>query len=108
MKLLLAISMLFIIPATYIAQSTIAEEKEIPAYAKWSRLALEETTKKYPNAKIIDYLYIGTASQEEKTIATFQLWMKENNKEFGVRVKVTYDTLSEQFVHVEFEEFARN
>ncbi|WOV89279.1 DUF3889 domain-containing protein [Sporosarcina oncorhynchi] len=107
MKLFVAIGLLFANPLTTITPSTVAMDKEIPAYAKWSRLALKETTKKYPNAKIIDYLYMGTVPQDDKMIATFQLWLKENSKEFGVRVKVTYDTVSQQYVNVEFEEFAR-
>ena len=37
--------------------STIAHtQQEIPAYAKWGKLAVKETQSKYPIANIIDYL----------------------------------------------------
>lgn len=107
-KLLMASGLLFVAnPTTAITPSAIVADTEMPAYAEWSRLALNETTKKYPHAKIIDYLYVGTVPLDDKMIATFQLWLKENSKEFGVRVKVTYDTVSQEYVTVEFEEFAR-
>lgn len=107
MKLLLAIGLLFTNPGSSTFPNTLVAENDIPAYAKWSRLALKEATKKYPNAKIIDYLYVSTVPKEDKTTATFQLWLKEDDKEFGVIVKVTYKTVSEEVIKVEFEEFSR-
>ena len=34
-------------------------QPEIPAYAKWGRLAVKEVESKYPNARIIDYFHEG-------------------------------------------------
>lgn len=106
-NLFIAIGILF---ATYASDTpllTALIQKEAPAYAKWSRIALIETKNNYPNAQIIDYLYRGTTSKDDLSTASFQLWLKEDDKEFGVIVTVTYTTATEEFKKVEFEEFAR-
>lgn len=79
-----------------------------PPYAKWGRLAIQETHKKYPTAEIVDYLHIGhqsisaTASQE-----TFKLWLKQGGREFGVYIKIRFDTRTEAVQSVTFEETDR-
>lgn len=89
------------IPTTPYAQ------QEIPAYAKWGKLAIKETQSKYPHAKIIDYLHEGSESQGDVTIEKFKLWLKDGDKEFGVFVRITYLTKTEQVVTLKFQETSR-
>lgn len=77
---------------------------EIPAYAKWGHLAVKETQSKYPNANIIDYLHEGNESKENSTIEKFKLWLKENDNEFGVFVRIEYTTETEELLNIEFLE----
>lgn len=105
-KLLIATGLLFFGYSSTPLLASLAQQ-EIPAYAKWSRLAINEAQYKYPNAKVIDYLYVGSETINDTTIATFQLWLKENDTEFGVIVKVTYKTNTEELISVEFKEFSR-
>jgi hypothetical protein len=67
-----------------------------PSYAKWGKIAMEETAKAYRGASIVDYLYEGrfrggSEGDEER----FLLWLKQDGREFGVRVTITVksDTL---------------
>lgn len=106
-KLLIAIStfMTVHIVPTYapIAPDTL---QAAPSYAKWGRLAMKEVHVKYPNADIIDYLHEGSASQGDLTIEKFKLWLKEEDKEFGVFVTIKYTTATENVTSVEFQETA--
>ena len=88
--------------------STIAHtQQEIPAYAKWGKLAIKETQSKYPNANIIDYLHEGSESKEDSTIENFKLWLKDGDNEFGVFIKIEYITETEKVVDIEFKETSR-
>lgn len=78
--------------------------QEIPAYAKWGQLAMQETQSKYPNASIIDYLHEGKESKENSTIEKFKLWLKDNGKEFGVSVKIEYITETDELVNIQIQE----
>ena len=80
---------------------------DIPAYAKWSKVAIKETQLKYPNADIIDYLHEGSELNGNSTIEKFKLWLKDSNKEFGVYVTIKYMTETEELVSIEFEETSR-
>ncbi|WP_342543659.1 YqzG/YhdC family protein [Paenisporosarcina sp. FSL H8-0542] len=80
---------------------------EIPAYAKWGQLAMSETKSKYPNADIIDYLHEGSESKENTTIEKFKLWLKDGNREFGVYVRIEYNTETEEVVNIKFQETSR-
>lgn len=88
-------------PNTYTTELVHAEE---PSYAKWSRLAIQQAAANYPNASIIDYLYIGSQSEKDMTVATFRLWMREDTREYGVIVRVTYVTESENIQSITFQE----
>jgi hypothetical protein len=84
---------------------TIAlSQQEIPAYAKWGKLAIKETQSKYPNANIIDYLHEGKESKANTTIEKFKLWLKDGDKEFGVFVRIEYNTATEKVINIEFQE----
>lgn len=91
---------------TYIPMTPHAQQ-EIPAYAKWGKLAIKETQSKYPNAKIIDYLHEGSQPQGNLTIEKFKLWLKDEDKEFGVFVRITYITETEKVVTLELRETPR-
>ena len=82
-------------------------QEEIPAYAKWGRLAVKEVQSKYPDATVIDYLHEGSETKGDTTIEKFKLWLKDSDKEFGVFVHITYTTETEEVVNVEFQETTR-
>lgn len=82
-------------------------QEEIPAYAKWGRLAVKEVQSKYPDATVIDYLHEGSETKGDTTIEKFKLWLKDSDKEFGVFVHITYTTETEEIVNVEFRETSR-
>ena len=83
------------------------QQLDIPSYAKWSKIAIKETQKKYPEAKIIDYLHEGSQTKGDHTIEKFKLWLRGPNKEFGVFVRVKYITKTEELVTIEFEETSK-
>lgn len=66
-----------------------------PAYAKWGKLAMEETAKAYHGASIVDYKYEGRFSGADGVAEErFLLWLRQEGREFGVRVtcKVQQET----------------
>ncbi|WP_203248763.1 DUF3889 domain-containing protein [Sporosarcina beigongshangi] len=81
--------------------------QEVPAYAKWGRLAMQETQSRYPNATIIDYLHEGNELKGDSTIEKFKLWLKDAGHEFGVFVKIEYATVTEKVITITFQETAR-
>ncbi|WP_078413747.1 YqzG/YhdC family protein [Priestia abyssalis] len=79
--------------------------KPIPAYAKWSRLAIKEAKKRYPTAQIKDFLYLGRAQQgPDKTVERFKLWVQNQNKEFGLFITIVFDTKTEKVQSISFVE----
>lgn len=89
--------------------STLAQESqhETPSYAKWGLLAVKETKLKYPNADLIDYLHQGREINGESSIENFKLWLREGEREFGVFVRIEFNTDTEKVVGIEFEETSR-
>lgn len=76
-----------------------------PGYAKWGRLAMQETAKAYEGASIIDYKYEGRSRiaqgiAEEK----FRLWLKHGDREFGVRVTITVEEATDRSQGVRLDE----
>lgn len=70
-------------------------------YHKWSLMAIEETKHKYPKAALIDYLHIGRTQlgnglSEEK----FKLWLRQDNREFGVYVTVRFQDAEDRLVSI--------
>ncbi|WP_246202486.1 YqzG/YhdC family protein [Virgibacillus doumboii] len=104
-KVIIAFSVLFfLIPATGILQSTANAEKDIPSYAKWGRLAMKKTMEKYPDADIIDYLHKGKEVKEHSTVEKFKLWLKGDDREFGVFINIEFNTASEKIMNITFKE----
>lgn len=81
------------------------EEHEVsPPYAKWGQIAIQETKKKYPQASIIDYLHIGKETGTDSSTEKFKLWLRENNKEFGVFVDISFDNETEEVINIKLTE----
>jgi len=76
-KSLIAIGIftMFSSEAAYLPISTHAQQ-ENSVYAELGRLAIKETRSKYPNAKIIDYLYEGNEMIGNSSIEKYRLWLK--------------------------------
>lgn len=82
----------------------VLAQQETPAYAKWGKLAVEEVQAKYPKAKIIDYLHEGKEIHGTSTIEKFKLWLKQSDKEFGVYVRISYLTSTQEVEKIELQE----
>lgn len=107
-KTFLALGIFTIVNAAPTSILTIAHAQlEIPAYAKWGRLAIQETQSKYPHATIIDYLHEGSELKESSTIENFKLWLRDGDHEFGVSVRIEYATNSEKVIAITFQETDR-
>lgn len=94
---------LFICTVQYYVQAVEGD----PPYAKWGQIAMSETKAKYPNADIIDYLHIGRETGANTSIEKFKLWLREDNKEFGVFVNITFDNETEEMTDITFQETER-
>ncbi|WP_186576280.1 DUF3889 domain-containing protein [Aquibacillus kalidii] len=85
---------------------TVHAQKQIPSYAKWGIVAIKETMKKYPTSRIEDYSYMGKKTKDSKTEEKFKLWLKNynNEDEFGVIVRIKYETKTEKVLEVKIDE----
>jgi hypothetical protein len=109
-KLLICLVLLFGFTSPYLPQldhTAHAQQKPTPAYAKWSKIAIDRTKEKYPNAQVVDYLYVGRKNGTSTSTEKFKLWLKENQKEFGVYVDIEFVKETEQVVNVTYTETAR-
>ena len=107
-RTIIALGIIITISLTPTEIPTIAHaQPEVPAYAKWGKLAIKETQSKYPNANIIDYLHEGSESKGDSTIEKFKLWLKEDDNEFGVFVRIEYTTKTEKVVTITFQETSK-
>lgn len=107
-KTFLALGIFTIVNAAPTPILTISHaQQEIPAYAKWGRLAMQETQSKYPHANIIDYLHEGSELKENSTIEKFKLWLRDGDHEFGVFVRIEYVTGTERVIAITFQKTAK-
>ncbi|CAG7642726.1 DUF3889 domain-containing protein [Paenibacillus allorhizosphaerae] len=91
------------------ARSTAAKiaEETVPPYAKWGRLAMQETANRYKEARIQDYRYIGRSKPGAGiTEEQFKLWLVQNGREFGVNVHIRFETSTEKVISIRFRESA--
>lgn len=79
-------------------------QPDTPSYAKWGKLAMQETKQKYPDAEIVDYLHRGRHKKGDAMIEQFKLWLRGENKEFGVYVNIEFDSTTEKVLHITFIE----
>lgn len=87
------------IPIRPMTGEAYAERPE-PAYAKWGRLAMETAKKKYPRAKILDYLHIGREKRQETEIEKFKLWIEDGGKEFGLYIDIEFDPKTDRVIRI--------
>ena len=81
-----------------------AQNEGLPSYVKWGRIAMIKTQEKYPNSEITDYLHVGKENKNGKSIEKFKLIVKDQNKEIGVFVDLTFDTRTERLLAVNMTE----
>jgi hypothetical protein len=86
---------------------SIAQQKPIPPYAKWGKIAMKKTHEKYPQAQIVDYLHVGRTSGPQSSVEKFKLWLKEPQKEFGVFIDIEFDNNTEKILSVKYQETTR-
>lgn len=85
----------------------LIEAQAQPPYAKWGKLAMEKTKEKYPNAQIVDYQHVSRVQGINTTMEKFKLWLKENEREFGVLVNIEFDKSTERVISITFREVSR-
>jgi len=72
-----------------------------PDYAKWGRLAMQTVQDKF-DADIVDYRYLGRSEERQgEAVESFRLWLKQSDREFGVLVRITVDTRTNEAKKVE-------
>ncbi|MCR8658799.1 YqzG/YhdC family protein [Paenibacillus endoradicis] len=76
-----------------------------PEYAKWGKVAVEVTQKRY-SADIIDYKHISrTHLTTKKSEEKFKLWIRNKEGiEFGVYVSIQFDPSTEIIQSIQFSE----
>lgn len=76
-----------------------------PSYAKWGKLAMQETSKTYEHASILDYKYEGRKKLEHgQAEERFMLWLRKDSREFGVRVLIIIKADSDEVLQVSLME----
>ncbi|MFC4103482.1 DUF3889 domain-containing protein [Paenibacillus xanthanilyticus] len=75
-----------------------------PAYAKWGRMAVKETIKRY-RADVIDYKHVGRQVESDGLVSeTFKLILSKEGRQFAVTVQIWFEGQSEQVVRLQFTE----
>lgn len=98
-SLMVLIALSEYIPIRALSVEAHAERPE-PAYAKWGRLAMETAKKKYPKAKILDYLHIGRERRQTTDIEKFKLWIEDEGKEFGLYIDIEFDSKTDRVIRI--------
>ncbi|CDQ37909.1 MULTISPECIES: DUF3889 domain-containing protein [Virgibacillus] len=88
-------------------ESPLSVDEGVPAYAKWGKMAVKATMAKYPDAEIIDYLYSGNEVKDDSKVEKFKLWLRQGNKEFGVRINIRYHQDTEKVEGITFQETSK-
>ena len=78
---------------------------ELPSYAKWGKVAIEETTKKYPEQNVTDYRYDGKVFiSDVREQYNFEFTLKTNGQSREIRVYVLVNPKSDQLIDVLYDE----
>lgn len=80
------------------------QAEELPSYVKWGRIAMTKVQEKYPGSEITDYLHVGKEDKEGTSTEKFKLIIKQDQKEIGVNVSLTFDTRTERLLSVDLTE----
>ncbi|WP_404348063.1 YqzG/YhdC family protein [Sutcliffiella horikoshii] len=89
------------------AMATQTTTQQVPSYAKWGQLAMKRTKEAYPKAEIVDYSHLGRQEGPILTTEKFRLWLKGEDKEFGVNVTISFYKETEMVKEVKLEEVKR-
>ncbi|MFB9329784.1 DUF3889 domain-containing protein [Paenibacillus aurantiacus] len=75
-----------------------------PPYAKWGRMAVKETFKRY-HADIVDYKHVGRQIGSDGVVSeTFKLTLNKDRRQFEVTVQIWFDRQTEQVIRLQFTE----
>ncbi|QYR19695.1 YqzG/YhdC family protein [Paenibacillus sp. sptzw28] len=75
-----------------------------PDYAKWGRVAVKETMKRF-HADIVDYKHIGRRTEQTGVLSeSFRLILKKGTRQFGVMVRISFDRDTERIIRIQFVE----
>ncbi|MBW7453806.1 DUF3889 domain-containing protein [Paenibacillus sepulcri] len=75
-----------------------------PDYAKWGRLAVKETIKRY-HADIVDYKHLGRRTEQAGVLSeSFRLIVDKGNRKLGVKVSIWFDRKTEKVIMIRFTE----
>lgn len=75
-----------------------------PAYAKWGQLAMTQVKNKY-QADVVDYKHLGRKQiNPQLAEEDFKFWLRKNNREFGVYVKIRFETSSDKVQSIYIQE----
>ncbi|WP_273849913.1 DUF3889 domain-containing protein [Guptibacillus spartinae] len=78
---------------------------EAPSYAKWGKIAIEQTTKKYPNQQVTDYRYDGKVFiSNVREQYDFEFTLKQNGQSREIRVYVLVNPQSDELIDVKYDE----
>ncbi|MYL38098.1 DUF3889 domain-containing protein [Halobacillus litoralis] len=78
-----------------------------PDYAKWGKIAVEETDKNYPDFDLVNYEYQGkVAIADNREQYTFLFTMDQDGTKKKVRAYVLINPAEDQLIEVQFEDMA--
>jgi hypothetical protein len=73
-----------------------------PDYAKWSRAALSEIMKKYPNSSVTDFKYLGRSNiSNTQSKDTFDFMLQKNTEKKVVRADVYFNPQTNQLISIQ-------
>lgn len=77
------------------------------SYVQWAQDAEEQAASRFPDARKIDFLYVGCKSQSAMTKNyIYKYWMKDRSREFGVYVTLLVDIQLNKVIGSAVEETA--
>ncbi|UVI32582.1 YqzG/YhdC family protein [Paenibacillus spongiae] len=75
-----------------------------PDYAKWGRIAMQETAKRY-RADIVDYKHLGRKTDRPGIVSeSFKLILNSGTRQFGIKVQIWFEQESERITQIQFTE----
>ncbi|WP_102026557.1 DUF3889 domain-containing protein [Salirhabdus sp. Marseille-P4669] len=93
-----------LLPYAYSAEQVAAYENKAPDYVKWGKIAVKETSTKYPQSNIVDYLHLGREKNKTYSVEKFKFILNNDGKDFAVFVNVTFHNETEKVKDITFQE----
>ncbi|WP_054028896.1 DUF3889 domain-containing protein [Bacillus sp. FJAT-28004] len=76
-----------------------------PSYAKWGKLAMQETSKAYSDASIVNYKYEGRKKLPNgESEESFVLLLNKDAKQIAIRVTIKVSTDTDKLINVNLKE----